>query len=134
MSTHATIMLKQPGVENWASITVHHDGYISHLGVYLYEYYSTYEKVLELIRMGDADCLYESLTELSSSRSIMKNEPHRSIFYHRDGREELHIVVSANLRDHQNLGSSYEYLFEPERGTWLVRWYNNGWRPLVLEV
>lgn len=122
MSTQAAIILKQPGVDNWASISVHHDGYISHLGEMLFHHYNTYEKVLELIRMGDADCLYEKLHGSCGTTFLGEQ---KSYFFHRDGDDELCVLVSDTFTHHTRY--EYNYLFEPERDYWTVKIWSKDW-------
>lgn len=117
MSTNATIIVQRAGAGllEFASIYTHWDGYPSHHGPILLENYNTYEKVVELIKLGQISELHATLED--------------TVSYHRWRGEEKNINVSSNLGDHTDM--EYAYLFRD--GAWF---YSEGqnFHPLTAEV
>jgi hypothetical protein len=118
MGTRSDIIIKRPGVEEYASIYCHWDGYPSHNGRILRENYTTHDEVVALIQLGGLSSLRESLSD--------------TISYHGWRGEEIEILVTSNLRDHTN--QSYSYLFKD--GEWWFTGYNGhgGWKKLIAEI
>lgn len=114
MSTNATIIIQRPGSNppEFASIYTHWDGYPSHHGKILLENYDTYEKVVELIELGQLSELHET--------------PDACVSYHRWRGEDKDITVSSNLDDHADM--EYAYLFKD--GAWFFKKYE--WLPLTV--
>lgn len=114
MSTHSTIAVKlTDGSVNL--IYCHSDGYIESVGAKLLTHYNTYEKVLELILLGDIS----SLGENSSN----------TFAYHRDREEDLNIfyypAIELYFKEEHNKGilEGYNYIFID--GEWWVQYWNN---------
>jgi hypothetical protein len=98
MSTRSRIAIeKQDGTVE--SIYCHFDGYISHNGEILQNYYSTREKMEKLIELGDI--------------SSLENTPEETVAYHRDRGEDLNITSYPNVatlfEDGFNSGEEYVY-------------------------
>ena len=110
MSTRARIGIVRPD-GSVLSIYTHSDGYISHHGPILLEHYDTAQKVLALMKMGDASQLNETLDDC--------------VFYARDNGE---TNVGARTNKNQDLyfrhaswcNTEFVYLFLPDTATWLV--------------
>ncbi len=108
MSTNAHISLFIEKENLIKTIYLHFDGYINGAGKILYEYYNEYEKVLNLIEMGD----------ISSLKSNIFN----STFFYRDRNEDLNInsyyvdddnidTISESYLNQLNFIIEYEYIF-----------------------
>jgi hypothetical protein len=98
MSTRSRIAIeKQDGTVE--SIYCHFDGYISHNGEILQNYYSTREKMEKLIELGDI--------------SSLENTPEETVAYHRDRGEDLNLTsypdVATLFEDGFNSGAEYVY-------------------------
>ena len=115
MSTNGTIIVQRPGTNEFSSIYTHWDSYPSHHGKILLENYDTYEKVVELIELGQ-------LSELHST-------PDACVSYHRWRGEDKDITVSSNLNDHTDM--EYAYLFRD--GAWFYSVNGEEFEPLTLE-
>jgi hypothetical protein len=79
------------------------------------ENYNTYEKVLELIQLGQLSELHES--------------PDACVSYHRWRGEDKDIHVSSALNEHTEF--EYAYLFRD--GAWFYK-YAGVFRPLTIEA
>mgnify|MGYP001070772816 CR=1 FL=1 len=102
MSTRSTIAMKTNG-ENYLQIYCHWDGYIEGgVGEMLINHYNTYEEVEDLIMMGDASSINETLEE--------------SEFYHRDRNEDLQVEYYKDLTSFKSerMNEEYDYLFQDE--------------------
>lgn len=97
MSTRCTIYIKyEDGSKK--GIYCHHDGYIESVGVMLQAFYSTPEKVEELLKLGDLSSLYST--------------PERCIAYHRDRGEKFHQTI--------DLDEEFVYMYDNEERLWYV--------------
>ena len=115
MSTNGTIIVQRPGTNEFSSIYTHWDSYPAHYGPILLENYNTYDKVVELIELGQ-------LSELHST-------PDACVSYHRWRGEDKNINVSSNLNDHTDM--EYAYLFRD--GAWFYSVNGEEFEPLTLE-
>ena len=115
MSTNGTIIVQRPETNEFASIYTHWDSYPSHHGPILLEYYNTYEKVSELVELGQ-------LSELHPN-------PDDCVSYHRWRGEDKDITVSSDLKDHTDM--EHAYLFRD--GVWFYK-YAGIFRPLTSEA
>lgn len=89
MSTNSTIkIIRKDGSET--SIYCHSDGYIEHNGVILQQYFSTPEKVEELLALGDLSYLGTKLVPTGTTHSFETPERDVTIAYHRDRGESFH--------------------------------------------
>ena len=89
MSTNSTIkIIRKDGSET--SIYCHSDGNIEHNGVILQQYFSTPEKVEELLALGDLSYLGTKLVPSTTTHSFETPERDVTIAYHRDRGEEFH--------------------------------------------
>ena len=89
MSTNSTIkIIRKDGSET--SIYCHSDGNIEHNGVILQQYFSTPEKVEELLALGDLSYLGTKLVPSITTHSFETPERDVTIAYHRDRGEEFH--------------------------------------------
>lgn len=115
MSTNATIIVQRQGMNEYASIYTHYDGYPSHHGKILLENYDTYEKVSELIQLGQLSSLHET--------------PDTCVSYHRARGDDKVIFLSDNLTDHTDF--EYAYLFRD--GIWWIKRPRGDFKPLTIE-
>jgi len=109
MSTRSAIAIQETKEGPVKYAYCHYDGYIEHNGKILNEHYRDPAKVKELLALGDMSSLDETLD--------------KSIFYHRDRKEELHMHAPITLKE---LAAEdvfdYRYLLkEDEDGSW--NWY-----------
>ena len=109
MSTHSAIAIQETKEGPIQHIYCHYDGYIEHNGKILNEHYRDPVKVKELIAQGDMSSLSETLD--------------KSVFYHRDRKERLHINAPIILEHFaSDNGFDYRYLLkEDDDGSW--NWY-----------
>lgn len=107
MSTRAHIIL-QDG-DRYIRIYCHFDGYLQGLGKILTEYYDTFDKVKELVWLGDASSIEATLKE--------------SDFYHRDRNENWDDVRPTVYNDlvtalNATIKSWAEYVYVFQDGQW----------------
>lgn len=125
MGTRARIAVKHPTNGTFASIYTHWDGYPSHHGPILLKHYDTFEKVCELMALGDLSVLGERIGvkhDFNTSYQQRKDElGDICVSYGRDrGEEGIEAVVSDSLDSlkelTQDCGGEYLYLFD--NGVW----------------
>lgn len=110
MSTRARIGIVKPD-GSVLSIYTHSDGYISHHGPILLEHYNTAQKVLALMKMGNASQLNETIDDC--------------FFYKReqggtDERASTNKNQALYYRAAPRCNAEYVYLFLPDTAIWLV--------------
>lgn len=120
MSTRSLICYKHNN-GRVTGVYCHFDGYISHVGLLLYLFYNTPQKVKELLQLGELQSLGESigvkydLTKRNNDMKYAKKiEPivkHQCTAYHRDGLEDLKIYHFSNIQEAKNFFVSYKYFF-----------------------
>lgn len=115
MGTRSDIIVKHPDTGEYASIYCHWDGYPSHNGRILLEYYQTYDEVVALISEGQLSTLAETPEACNS--------------YHKWRGEDKNILISKNVDDHIN--QSYSYLFKD--GQWYVT-SGSRWKKLTEKI
>ena len=130
MATSASITLKTKD-NNYKSVYLHNDGYVSGAGEKLKNYYSTYEKVDQLLNLGNLSSLGKNpidepkLWDMDYYFEVMRNNPDKFNYACRtykgrgDADEEAIVVDDLNDIDFQN----YNYLFED--GKWYLLDGNN---------
>lgn len=136
MSVRSVIMLWQPSGTH-RGIYCHNDGYLEHNGVILQENYNSFEKALELIRLGDISTLGKTIGEKHDFRgSVPEDEKGFEEWctaYNRDREEDFHSsFYNDSAVDRAADEYSFSYLFKD--GEWLFR-EEKEWKPLkeVLE-
>lgn len=128
MSTHAAIALKMsPTCIRW--IYLHCDGDLRFAGRTLANYYLTYEKVRQLILLGDLSSLHRYLEPPSGVEHSFNNRAEDvTVAYHRDNGDPMHVgllrpqgksekQIINELAD--QTGGFYVYLFDKEEREWL---------------
>lgn len=120
MSTHATIGIVNEDL-SVNSIYLHFDGYLSHAGVTLFNYFNTQQKVKKLINHGDMSSIDKNINpDREHIHSFTEPQPDTCVFYSRDRGENLSIAEhrseKAFLRRKSN---SIFYLFKDNK------WYTN---------
>lgn len=93
----------------------HWDGYLSNNGEILFNYYTTREKVVNLLKHGDISSLDKS--------------PASCTFYHRDKGEELEELLPRMVKDKEKaFQQSYAYIFNVVEDAWYCAFYDSdGW-------
>lgn len=122
MATTSTISIRENG--KIRTIYAHYDGYPSHNGAILFQYYTTAEKVNQLIDLGDISILGKYI-EPSNKESHSFSRPEKDVVvaYGRDrGERGVNARIypasddpSYGCRERQN----YDYLFKD--GQWYYR-------------
>jgi hypothetical protein len=105
MSRSSYIVLKRFDVEEYAGIYCHFDGQLGHNGKILLKNYTTYEDVIQLVRLGNISVLDSTLDTC--------------IAYHRDRREEWVDHAPRLAQSLEQYKTQYVYLFK-ENG-WHVK-------------
>lgn len=113
------------GVENpdgsITSIYCHWDGYPENNGQILVDNFSDYEKILQLMELGDLSSLGKDLGEKHDFNDRVDGW---CTAYGRDREEEnTEARISSSLEEFLNLGEEYNYLFR--EGEW---WVHCGYR------
>ncbi len=106
MSTRSTIALELTD-GRVLSVYCHFDGYYEHNGKILKEYYSDYDKVLELVQLGSMSSLQETIED--------------TVFYKRDrGEEKMYISYFSDFNDYiqNNDKQEYNYIFRDGKWTY----------------
>lgn len=116
MSTNSTIIVQHPETGALASIYCHWDGYLSHNGKILLENYTTHDKVMELIQLGNLSELHPTIDA--------------TVSYHKWRGEDLEIDTSPIMDDHTDF--EYAYLFKD--GKWFYKNGGNVFRELTLDA
>lgn len=112
MGTNASITVKT-GKEEYKSIYLHWDGYPSHALKVLREHYNTFEKAMELIKLGNLSALYKNLApEEGQEHSFEKPADDVTIAYGRD-RGETDQQATTSYRWVEDMG--YNYIFSGGR-------------------
>lgn len=120
MSTHAAIILKTKNGK-YRGIYCHFDGYKEGVGYTLLDHYNNYEKINELINLGDISCLGERINPIGK-HTFDSPEEETTIAYMRDrGEEGCEARESDVLEDIiDDIDPEYYYVFENGK------WYING--------
>jgi hypothetical protein len=115
MATRSTISV-QMEPNKFLSIYCHFDGYPEHHGPILLENYNTYEKVMELMNLGDLSILGPNI---GSEHNFKSNDYNVCTAYGRDRNEkDTKAKTYDNSIDLKN--QQYAYLFKD--GKW---WYSD---------
>jgi len=110
MSTRSTITLSTP--EGYQSIYCHNDGYLSHNGAILKEFYDTEDKVKELIKLGSLSSLEKNLApEEDQEHNFHNRVDDVTVAYHRDRGEDLAIALYDTLEEVYADKEDYNYVF-----------------------
>lgn len=93
MSTRSriAIQLKDGNVK---SIYCHHDGYLSYVGMILFNYYKSYDKVLDLINLGNISSLGTEPSEAFDSTKKIKTSTYE---------------IDVKVRDYNRMGEGLKY-------------------------
>ena len=124
MSTHSTIALEfQDG--SISQIYCHYDGYLSGVGQTLLTHYSDFQKMSDLIALGDLSSLENTVFDS---------------FYCRDRNEDYEDTKADVFKDIKHYESEadfegYDYLFRniEGKGTWFVN-CQGLWKELTPEM
>lgn len=108
MSTRSAIAIQETKNGPVRHIYCHYDGYPSHNGKILNEHYRDPAKVKELLALGDMSSLDETID--------------KSVFYHRDRKERLHISAPISLKELAEEDTyDYHYVLKEHNGEW--KWF-----------
>lgn len=129
MGTRSTIAI-QNADGTVTGIYCHWDGYLSHNGQILQDYYTDEAKVRELIALGDLSSLGANIGEKHPFDERVDAETYadtRCTAYGRDrGEKNAEATTYASHADFLDvMGQEYDYLFTPGAG-WTVRYFA-GW-------
>jgi hypothetical protein len=109
MSTRSAIAIQENKDGPIKYAYCHYDGYISHNGKILNEHYRDPAKVKELLSEGDLSSLGETID--------------KSVFFHRDRKEDLHINLPMSLKEFavEDIFDFRYLIKQDEDGSW--NWY-----------
>lgn len=119
--------------EEILSIYCHWDGYPSHNGVILYEFYRDREKVMKLIELGDISSLGPEVSpEEGSSHSYESPVPVVTVAYHRDREEDYNKPRKSSTAYYfsKSLNGEWGYLFN-KSGEWMATRGSGDFKPLI---
>lgn len=120
MGTRSTIAIRNDN-GTVTSIYCHWDGYLSHNGNILYQFYRDVAKVRELMALGNISSLGR---EIGTQHAFDTRPEGETTAYGRDRGEdnqEAKLYGSWNeLID--NDGEEYNYIFEPKDNAWYVEY------------
>lgn len=131
MSTRSCISIEHEN-GSVSSIYCHGDGYLSGVGLTLFNYYKTTAKLKPLINLGDLSYLGDSRAK--GSTFAYKRDRHET-----DTEARVHDTLSEFLSNigeedyRQNWGYEYCYLFPADK-IWLVKQDDQPWEPLHLAL
>lgn len=121
MSTRSTIsILYKDGTVK--SIYCHSDGYFSYNGVMLMQHYTDFNKVNDLIDLGDISSLAENVNP-TGSHSFDDREAGIVVAYGRDrGEKGIEAAQHQNIEDFITEGNlqEYDYVFKEKNETWYL--------------
>lgn len=122
MSTHATITLKTKE-GTYKSIYLHFDGHPEEAGEILTAYYTTYEKVEELINLGDLSILEKS-AGCPDGHCFDSKVNGFCVAYGRDRGEQNTEANEYTTYEEviEDMGQDFNYLFQD--GAWSVSGYD----------
>lgn len=113
MATRSMIYL-QTGKDSYAGIYCHWDGYLSHNGAILQNYYNTREKVEELVALGNLSSLGRYLRAPEGTQHTFDDPwPNTCVAYGRDRGEEnqeARTYTRKQIRESDGW-EEYSYLF-----------------------
>jgi len=131
MSTHSMI-----GIENKDgsidAIYCHSDGYIKHVGWYLYTFYNNAPILKALISLGDISRIGPKIGgKIDFYKFSFDTVYHRNnnqvLAYHRDRGEELSIHHYKDKSDYTKSTCDYSYVYLFTKGEWRVKnWGEKG--------
>lgn len=129
MGTRSTIAI-QNADGTVTGIYCHWDGYLSHNGYILKEFYTDEAKVRELIALGDLSSLGAEIGEKHPFDERVDAETYAETRCTAYGRDRGEKDVDAKTCDSwtallDDFGQEYDYLFTPGKG-WTVRYFA-GW-------
>lgn len=110
------------------SIYCHFDGYLEGVGRKLNDYYSDYESVKDLIKLGNIESLKEKIKpDLDSTKNNV------TIAYHRDLGDKYNKtkpMISKNIKEFDDVlfdcWIGYIYLYDEKSNKWLWDYYSLG--------
>lgn len=127
MATRSNIGYLLPNGEV-RSIYCHWDGYVSHNGKILQEFYSSSERVSELVALGNLSVLDVRISPTQPGHSFSSPEKGICVYYGRDRGDPGQEPRDLPLEDFRE--EEYAYLWDGSQ--WLVEsWEWDGQKPLV---
>lgn len=126
MSTRSRIGLLYPD-QTGKTIYVHWNGEPKIMEDLLNKYYKSYEKVHEMMELGNASVLKKYLNPKTKTHSFTTPEKDVSLFYIRDRNENadfnsaIYFENSASmLKDICNSKAEYAYIYNVSKDEWLT--------------
>ena len=122
MGTNAIIAVERADGKV-GSVSVHWDGYLSHVGKLLQKHYATPESAEELIKGGDMSSLGERVTP-TGAHSWNKPEKGTTVFYGRDrGERGSRAKLFKDRNAFEEYAANWEYNYIMLDGIWYARCY-----------
>lgn len=121
MSTTSSISLAQED-GTIQQVYVNWDGYVTHNGVILFNYYQEIDKIKELMSLGDLSYLSKEISP-KSNHSFDKPEEGVSIFYARDrGEKKVNAKKFTNIQEFMRKGNfqNYDYIYREKSKKWYI--------------
>lgn len=128
MSTNSGIFYQREDGK-FEGVLAHYDGYLSGVGLTLYQYYKDIEKIKALVSLGMLRSVSANLTppkyrKTSTYDSRLISIPGYTSSYHHDRGDSLDILTFSSLDE--ILNSSYmEYIYIWKDNQWFVHFYKN---------
>lgn len=132
MSTRCFIGIYDSDKDKVKYIYSHWDGYISHVGIYLYYAYQDVEKIKKLINLGDISSLgynVEAPRKFRDSKDVCDLslvmgchvKTSFTVSYKRDRGEKNVNATMTNLAGFTDLDERFLYLYDLKEKKWLVQ-------------
>jgi hypothetical protein len=126
MATRALIGLMRPD-KTIAAMYCHFDGYPSGVGAILEDYYNTYEKIDELIRVskGEISSLGKEIGPLEDLAGRDRYQKGYTTFYRtnlEDGENKVKTFYGKYSFYNHAEGGIYDYAYLFEDGGWFSKW------------
>lgn len=119
MATRSTIAIKRAD-SKVSQLYCHWDGYIEGVGATLVNHYNSYEKVANLLMLGNLSSLGKYINPITITHSFDTPEPDVCVAYARDRGETGQVSHEYNSLDdyfQNGMSESYNYLFIDDKWT-----------------
>ena len=127
MATRSAIGIRNED-DTISSVYCHWDGYPSHNGRILREYYTTRQKVNKLISLGDLSILGALIGEYNDFQNPREGF---CLFYGRDrGENGVGHRTACSPEEFMDQHSSCDYFYLYENGTWFCAGYGEELKPI----
>lgn len=118
MATRSNIAYKTPEGKI-RSAYCHWDGYPAHNGEMLRRYYTDYDKVKQLVDLGQISYLRKNINPTNTTHSFETPQEDVTVFYGRDrGEENVGYQEYNDFAEYVDAGEEYMYFFDGN--DWIV--------------